>query len=79
MIKLLKRLFRIERYFLVFFSFHEKDGSKGVGHRVFKTDGCYININNCISLMKCEHTDFKVISFINIIELSSREYSELRR
>ena len=79
MIKLLKRIFKIERYFLVFFSFQEISGNKGVGHRVFKTNGYFININNCISLMKCEHTDFKVISFINIIELSSREYSELRR
>ena len=79
MIKLLKRIFKIERYFLVFFSFQEIYGNKGVGHRVFKTNGYFININNCISLMKCEHTDFKVISFINIIELSSREYSELRR
>ena len=78
MIKLIKRLFRINRYFLVFFYFVENNGITGHGHRVFCTNGKYINTKGCVSMMKIEHTDFKSIIITNIIELTERERFDLR-
>lgn len=79
MIKLIKRIFKIKRYFLVCFHFTEKTGIEGFGSRVFHTDGQYINIRNCISMMKNQHTDFKRIGIVNIIELTGAEWSDLRK
>lgn len=61
------------------FILQKKTWIEGFGSRVFHTDGQYINIKNCVSMMKNQHTDFKRIGIVNIIELTGAEWSDLRK
>ena len=77
MIKLLKRLFKVKRYFLLSYKFYTVDNKNGEGYCFFTTlKGNYLNMNESYKHIKEQspHLNIETIITTNIIEMSKSDY-----
>ena len=77
---LLKRLFKITRYFIVSYHFmcHEKTSGIGFGTAFVRTKGSYVNIDDLkLNISYNKRIDISTIGVISITEISEKDYADL--
>ena len=78
MIKLLKRLFKAKRYFVVSYNFNSIDGRSGFGAHNFWIKGWFPPVYFIRNSIKYEHeiVDKESIIILSIMELSKKDYKD---